>query len=152
MKPFGVELWLKKLALAPKTKGHLRNLLPVLFNCAMRWELVDIGENPMKLVRVRGGSNERAVILTRGKALEVPVAELRKTNTDSTTDAVVAGKTRTVRKASSSRPDINSGAAEYERKQRETTLLVRLGSPHADTTGAMIRLNQVRTTPAAAAR
>jgi hypothetical protein len=72
MKPFGVELWLKKLALAPKTKGHLRNLLPVLFNCAMRWELVDIGENPMKLVRVRGGSNERAMILTRGKALEVP--------------------------------------------------------------------------------
>jgi len=56
MKPFGVELWLKQLALAPKTKGHLQNLLRVLFNCAMRWELVDIRENPMKLVRVRGGS------------------------------------------------------------------------------------------------
>jgi integrase len=56
MKPFGVELWLRQLDLAPKTKGHLQNLLRVLFNCAMRWELVDIGENPMKLVRVRGGS------------------------------------------------------------------------------------------------
>ncbi len=56
MKPFGVELWLKQLKLAPKTKGHLQNLLRVLFNCAMRWELVDIRENPMKLVRVRGGS------------------------------------------------------------------------------------------------
>jgi len=56
MKPLGVELWLKQLALAPKTKGHLQNLLRVLFNCAMRWELVDIRENPMKLVRVRGGS------------------------------------------------------------------------------------------------
>jgi integrase len=56
MKPFGVERWLKKLALAPKTKGHLQNLLRVLFNCAMRWELVDYGANPMKLVRVRGGS------------------------------------------------------------------------------------------------
>ena len=56
MKPLAVELWLKHLALAPKTKGHLLNLLRVLFNCAMRWELVDIGENPMKLVRVRGGS------------------------------------------------------------------------------------------------
>ena len=56
MNPLGVELWLKQLALAPKTKGHLQNLLRVLFNCAMRWELVDIRENPMKLVRVRGGS------------------------------------------------------------------------------------------------
>jgi hypothetical protein len=56
MKPYGVELWLRQLDLAPKTKGHLQNLLRVLFNCAMRWELVDIGENPMKLVRVRGGS------------------------------------------------------------------------------------------------
>jgi integrase len=51
-----VELWLKQIALAPKTKGHLQSLLRVLFNCAMRWELVDIRENPMKLVRVRGGS------------------------------------------------------------------------------------------------
>jgi integrase len=56
MKPLGVELWLKQIALAPKTKGHLQNLLRVLFNCATRWELVDIRENPMKLVRVRGGS------------------------------------------------------------------------------------------------
>jgi len=56
MKPLGVELWLKHIALAPKTKGHLLNLLRVLFNCAMRWEFVDLGANPMKLVRVRGGS------------------------------------------------------------------------------------------------
>lgn len=56
LKPLGVELWLKQLTLAPKTKGHLLNLLRVLFNCAMRWELVNIGANPMKLVRVRGGS------------------------------------------------------------------------------------------------
>jgi integrase len=47
---------LKQLDLAPKTKGHLQNLLRVLFNCAMRWEFLTIGENPMKLVRVRGGS------------------------------------------------------------------------------------------------
>jgi len=56
IKPYGVEQWLKQLALAPKTKGHLQNLLRVLVNCAMRWELVDIGANPLKLVRVRGGS------------------------------------------------------------------------------------------------
>jgi len=48
--------WLKQIALAPKTKGHLLNLLRVLFNCAIRWEIVDIAANPMKLVRVRGAS------------------------------------------------------------------------------------------------
>jgi len=91
---------------------------------------------------------ERSVILTRGRALEVPLAELRKTNTDSTTDTVVAGKTRRVRKASSSRPDVNAGAAEYERKQREeiiqalTACKGRIGSSD----GAAIRLGINRTT------
>jgi formate hydrogenlyase transcriptional activator len=91
---------------------------------------------------------ERAVILTRGKALEVPLAELQKTNTDSITDAVVAGKTRRVRKASSSRRDVNAGAAEYERKQREEIIQVltackgRIGGSD----GAAIRLGINRTT------
>ena len=40
----------------PANEVTKQNLLRVLFNCAMRWELVDIRENPMKLVRVRGGS------------------------------------------------------------------------------------------------
>src|SRR5438445_11760669 len=31
----------------------------VLLNCAMRWELTGIGENPMKLVRVRGTSKRQ---------------------------------------------------------------------------------------------
>ena len=56
IKPFAVEQWLKGLDLAPRTKGHLHNLMRVLWNCAMRWELTEIGENPMKLVRVRGTS------------------------------------------------------------------------------------------------
>jgi integrase len=56
IKPLAVEFWLKALHLAPKTKRHLQNLLRVLYNCAMRWELIEIGENPMMLVRVRGGS------------------------------------------------------------------------------------------------
>jgi integrase len=56
VKPFAVEQWLKELDLAPRTKGHLHNLMRVLWNSAMRWELIDIAENPMKLVRVRGTS------------------------------------------------------------------------------------------------
>src|SRR5580658_8158209 len=62
---------------------------------------------------------ERAVILTRGKALQAPLTELRKTETATAVDAGVDGKNRTTRKATSSRPNVNAGAEEYERKQRE---------------------------------
>jgi formate hydrogenlyase transcriptional activator len=62
---------------------------------------------------------ERAVILTRGKALEVPLTELRKAETKTATDPVDVNKKRTARKANSWRPDISAGAEEYERKQRE---------------------------------
>ena len=43
VKPFAVEQWLKGLDLAPRTRGHLHNLMRVLLNCAMRWELTEIG-------------------------------------------------------------------------------------------------------------
>src|ERR1017187_1767322 len=49
-----VEDWLKNLALAPKTKSHVRSLMHTIFQCAERWELID--RNPIKLVRVRGGT------------------------------------------------------------------------------------------------
>src|SRR5207248_8466890 len=59
VKPMAVEQWLRDVELAPRTKGHLHNLMRVLWNCAMRWELIEIGENPMKLVRVRGTSKRQ---------------------------------------------------------------------------------------------
>jgi len=40
----------------------------VLWNCAMRWELTEIGENPMKLVRVRGASKRRREPVVLGVA------------------------------------------------------------------------------------
>jgi integrase len=49
-----VEDWLKSLELAPKTKSHIRSLMHTIFQCAERWELTD--KNPMKLVRVKGGT------------------------------------------------------------------------------------------------
>jgi integrase len=36
MKPFALEDWLKRLSLAPNSKSHLKNLMRVLFNAAMR--------------------------------------------------------------------------------------------------------------------
>ena len=90
---------------------------------------------------------ERAVILTRGQALEVPLTELRKTETEMAVDAVV-NKKRAARKAFSSGPDINAGAEEYERKQREEIIqaLTACKGRVGGTDGAAIRLGISRTT------
>jgi integrase len=59
-----VEDWLKRLKLAPKSRGHIRALMSALFKCAQRWELV--ANNPMQLVRVKNVSKrlERPSVLT----------------------------------------------------------------------------------------
>jgi len=54
VKPVAVEEWLSGLKLAPKTRAHIKQLLHLLFQCAMRWELAV--RNPIALVRVKGGS------------------------------------------------------------------------------------------------
>jgi integrase len=57
VKPLLVEEWLSSLTLAPKSKGHLRSIMHILFNWARKWELVDIDRmNPISLVRVEGSS------------------------------------------------------------------------------------------------
>src|SRR5579872_7369626 len=56
VKAFAVREWLKQMPLSPRSRTHVRNLMRVLFNCAMLWELVDVQDNPMKLVRVSGAS------------------------------------------------------------------------------------------------
>lgn len=64
VRAMAVEDWLKRLTLAPKTRGHIRSLMSTLFKCAQRWELVEA--NPMQLVRVRNVSKrlERPSVLT----------------------------------------------------------------------------------------
>lgn len=54
VKPYAVEQWLKGLPRAPKTKAHIKGLLSRLFDCAMLWEFLEIGKNPMSLVEVKG--------------------------------------------------------------------------------------------------
>jgi len=49
---FTIEDWLRSLSLAPKTKGNIRNVMSVIFACAMRWGLIDLQQNPVCLVRV----------------------------------------------------------------------------------------------------
>ncbi len=73
IKPLAVEEWLKGLDLAPKSKGHLKNQMRILFNCAMRWELLPYQANPMGLVRVRDSSKRVRVpvVLTIEQLREV---------------------------------------------------------------------------------
>jgi integrase len=56
VKPFLVEEWISGLDLAPKSKGHIRSMMHILFQWAMRWELIDLQINPMSLVHVKGSS------------------------------------------------------------------------------------------------
>src|SRR5260370_13288877 len=49
-----VEEWISKLDLAPKSKGHVRSLMHMLFQWATKWESMDLQVNPMKLVHVKG--------------------------------------------------------------------------------------------------
>jgi integrase len=59
IKPLAVEDWLKRLTVAPKSKSHLKNLMRVLLNAAMRWELISYQLYPMSLVRVKDGSKRK---------------------------------------------------------------------------------------------
>lgn len=56
-----VEEWLTSFALAPRSKGHVRSIMHILFNWAMKWEYIDIDRmNPISLVRVEGSSKYEA--------------------------------------------------------------------------------------------
>ena len=54
VRPAMVQEWLRGLAGAPKTKGHIKALMHRLFEKAMLWELLPVGRNPMDLVHVKG--------------------------------------------------------------------------------------------------
>jgi integrase len=51
-----VELWIQPLALAPKTKVHIRGLVQTLWDYAMWREDVPTQRNPMELVQIRNAS------------------------------------------------------------------------------------------------
>ena len=74
---FAIEQWLKSLPLAPKTRGNVRNVLAVIFNCAMRWGLIDLGVNPVSLVRVKGISRRQSEPrILDSKEIQALVAQL----------------------------------------------------------------------------
>ncbi len=54
MKPLDILKWLKSLPLSPKTRGHVRALMHLLFEKAMLWGLMDLVRNPVEVVKLRG--------------------------------------------------------------------------------------------------
>lgn len=66
VRPAAVQEWLRNLALAPKTKGHIKALMHRLFEKAMLWELLPVGRNPMQLVHLKGISRraKKPTVLT----------------------------------------------------------------------------------------
>jgi integrase len=59
LQPRPVQLWLESLPLAPKTRGHLRELLYRLVDYAMWCGSIPVRTNPISLVTVRGSSKRR---------------------------------------------------------------------------------------------
>ena len=51
-----VDLWLRSLALAPKSKVHVRGVIRELWEYAMYRDDVEVQRNPMELVRIKGAT------------------------------------------------------------------------------------------------
>ena len=59
IRPFDILEWLKSLPLSPKTRGHVRALMHLLFERAMLWGLMDLQRNPVEVVKLRGTSKRQ---------------------------------------------------------------------------------------------
>src|SRR6202162_2652715 len=58
VQPRPVELWLRELPLAPKSKTHVRSLMHGLVEFAMWAGLLDISRNPISLVQNTGATRK----------------------------------------------------------------------------------------------
>ena len=58
IQPSPVELWLRGLDLAPKSKTHVRSIMHSLFEFAMFAGVLELGRNPISLVRNPGATQK----------------------------------------------------------------------------------------------
>jgi transcriptional regulator with GAF, ATPase, and Fis domain len=91
---------------------------------------------------------ERALLLTRGKSLEAPLAELRKTNMEGSPHVDLYEVKQVPGERTNSRNDRSSVADDYERKQRDQIIraLTACKGRVGDADGAAVRLGMNRTT------
>jgi integrase len=72
VQPHEVELWLRTLKLAPKSKAHIRAMLRILVDFAMWTGVMKVSRNPIELVVVKGATKR-----TR-QPRSLPVSEFHK--------------------------------------------------------------------------
>jgi len=65
VKAIPVETWIKSIPRSPNTRAHIRNMMHLLFNCAIRWEVID--KNPVDLVRQSTRRRKIPRVLTPGE-------------------------------------------------------------------------------------
>jgi len=56
LQPREIELWLRNLALSPKSKAHIRAMLRIVVDYAMWCGVMDVSRNPIELVVVKGAT------------------------------------------------------------------------------------------------
>lgn len=56
LQPREIELWLRNLALSPKSKAHIRAMLRIILDYAMWRGVMDVARNPIELVMVKGAT------------------------------------------------------------------------------------------------
>jgi integrase len=73
LRPMAVDKWLKSLTVSAASKAKARRLLKQLLDKAMYWEYIPIGENPIKLVKVKGSTKrkKRIVLLTPEQVMDL---------------------------------------------------------------------------------
>lgn len=77
IKPAGVIEWLRELPLAPKTRGHVKGVLHMLFEKAMLWDLIEAQRNPIGLVKVKGlGKRKRKILVLTAEQCQELIAQL----------------------------------------------------------------------------
>lgn len=79
IQPRPVELWLKSLALAPKSKTHVRNMMYMLLDFAMWAGVIEVARNPMELVVVKGATKRirkpRSLTVAQFQSLDAELKE-----------------------------------------------------------------------------
>src|SRR5947207_6912051 len=79
IQPREVELWLRNLKLAPKSKAHIRTMLRILVDFAMWCGVMQVSRNPIELVVVKGATRRtrkpRSLTVKQFQQLATELAE-----------------------------------------------------------------------------
>jgi integrase len=73
LRPMAVDKWLKGLTIGAASRAKARRLIKQLIDKSMYWEIVPVGVNPMKLVKVMGSTKraKKIILLTPEQVMDL---------------------------------------------------------------------------------